>query len=86
MLKSVQIKIVLIFTIIGILMIGMQGILFTLELEQIQSAVVRNDNILNVIEQEMARTRALSIILLVAYTIISILVGIFVTKVILYIG
>ena len=83
MLKSVQIKIVLIFIIIGILMIGMQGILFTLELGQIQSSVGRNDNIINVIEQEMVRTTALSIILLVVYTIISILVGVFVTKVII---
>lgn len=83
MLKSVQIKIVLIFTIIGILMIGMQGILFTLELDQIQSAVTTNGNLTKVIEQEMVRTRALSIILLVIFTIISILVGIFVTKVII---
>ena len=83
MLKSVQIKIVLIFTIIGILMIGVQGILFTLELGQIQSAVANNGDIVQVIEQEMIRTRILSIILLVIFAIISVLVGIFVAKVII---
>ena len=83
MLKSVQIKIVLIFTIIGILMIGVQGILFTVELGQIQSAVANNGDISQVIEQEMMRTRLLSIILLVTFTIISVLVGIFVAKVII---
>lgn len=83
MLKSVQIKIVLIFTIIGILMIGVQGILFTVELGQIQSAVANNRDISQVIEQEMIRTRFLSIILLVIFSVISVLVGIFVAKVII---
>ena len=83
MLKSVQIKIVLIFTIIGILMIGVQGVLFTLELGQIQSAVANNGDIAYVIEQEMIRTRILSIILLVIFTIISVIVGVFVAKVII---
>ena len=83
MLRSVQIKIVLIFTIIGILMIGAQGVLFTLELGQIQDAAYNNEEILSVVEQEIIRTRMLTVILLVIFLIISILVGFFVAKVII---
>ena len=80
MLKSVQIKIVLIFTIIGILMIGAQGILFTLELGQIELAVKNNENIMQVIENQIVQTRILTLILLVIFSVICVLVGAFVTK------
>ena len=45
MLKSVQIKIVLIFMILGILMIGIQGILFTAEIRQIEERIGKKTNI-----------------------------------------
>ena len=45
MLKSVQIKIVLIFMILGILIIGLQGTLFLTELQRISSEIVNDGNI-----------------------------------------
>lgn len=83
MLKSVQIKIVVIFMIIGVLMIGVQGILFSVELNQLQGAINNNGDILQIIENVSFKTKALTGILLIIYTLISILVGAFVTKMII---
>ena len=83
MLKSIQIKIVLIFMIIGILLIGTQGILFTIQLNKIQVAVDNNQNITQVINILKTQTRVLSLILLIVFAVISILVGFFVIKMII---
>ena len=42
MFKSVQIKIVLIFMILGIFMLATQGIIFGLEMQKISEQVVEN--------------------------------------------
>lgn len=83
MLKSIQIKIVLIFMILGILMIGIQGVLFTSELGQLQSAIQNNENVIQEINIQMRNTQILSIGLIVVFAIISVLVGIFVAKVVI---
>ena len=83
MLKSVQIKIVLIFMILGILMIGIQGILFTSELEQIQQIAINNQDINQTVATQVRNTQILSIGLIIVFAIISIIVGIFVAKVII---
>ena len=83
MLKSVQIKIVLIFMILGILMIGIQGILFTSELEQIQQIAINNQDINQTVATQIKNTQILSIGLIIVFAIISIIVGIFVAKVII---
>ena len=83
MLKSVQIKIVLIFMILGILMIGIQGILFTSELEQIQQIAINNQDINQTVATQIRNTQILSIGLIIVFAIISIIVGIFVAKVII---
>ena len=76
MLKSVQIKIVLIFMILGILMIGIQGILFTSELEQIQQIAINNQDINQTVATQIKNTQILSIGLIIVFAIISIIVGI----------
>ena len=83
MLKSVQIKIVIIFMVIGILMIGVQGVLFSVELNKVQDAVNSSGNIVQVIEEISIQSKIFSGILLGIYTLISILVGIFVAKMII---
>ena len=83
MLKSVQIKIVIIFMVIGILMIGVQGVLFSVELNKVQDAVNSSGNIVQVIEEISIQSKIFSWILLGIYTLISILVGIFVAKMII---
>ena len=62
MLKSIQIKIVLIFMILGILMIGIQGVLFTSELGQLQKAIINNEDVVQEINMQMRNTQILSIV------------------------
>ena len=82
MLKSVQIKIVLIFMIIGILMLGLQGVLFSEQLQEISTEIVKNSELEEMLVMQVKRTQFLTISLIIVFTIISILVGIFVAKVI----
>ena len=83
MLKSIQIKIVLIFMILGILMIGIQGVLFTSELGQLQNAIINNEDVIQEINVQMRNTQILSIGLIIVFAVISVLVGIFVAKVVI---
>ncbi len=83
MLKSVQIKIVLIFMILGILMIGIQGILFTAELRQIEQSIGESTNITEIIETQIQNTQILSVILIAVLVIICVLLGIFMAKAII---
>lgn len=83
MLKSVQIKIVLIFMIIGILMLGLQGVLFSEQLHEISTEVVNNAELEEMLVMQVKQTQFLTITLIIVFTIISILVGIFVAKVII---
>lgn len=81
MFKNVQIKIVLIFMIIGVLILGFQGFLFITDLQTISSAV-NSETATEIINSHIQQTEVLTIILVIAYTLISVLVGIFVAKVI----
>ena len=83
MLKSVQIKIVLIFMIIGILMLGLQGVLFSEQLHEISTEVINNAELEEMLVMQVKQTQFLTITLIIVFTIISILVGIFVAKVII---
>lgn len=83
MLKSVQIKIVLIFMILGILMLGLQGILFSAELQKISTEAVGNEQLQELLINQMHQTQFLSLLMIAVFLIISVLVGIFVAKVII---
>ena len=56
MLKSVQIKIVLIFMIIGILMLGLQGVLFSEQLQEISTEIVKNSELEEMLVMHVKRT------------------------------
>ncbi len=83
MLKSIQIKIVLIFMILGIFMLAVQGVIFTVELQRVTTEIVGNEEIVNTIQTQIHQQQMITIILIITFTIISILVGIFVAKTIL---
>ena len=57
MLKSVQIKIVLIFMIIGILMLGLQGVLFSEQLQEISTEIVKNSELEEMLVMQVKRTQ-----------------------------
>ncbi len=83
MLKSIQIKIVLIFMILGIFMLTVQGVIFTSELQRVSTEIVGNEEIINTIQTQIHQEQLITIILIITFTIISIVVGIFVAKTIL---
>ena len=79
MIKNIQLKIVLIFFILGMLIIIGLGFFFTNSLEAINTAI-NTAEITDVIVEEVNNTKIISIISLVLLGIISIIVGIFLSK------
>ncbi len=83
MLKSVQIKIVLIFMILGILIIGIQGTLFLTELQRISSEIVNDGNIQELLTTLTTQVKQLTAFLVIVFGIVSVIVGVFVAKAII---
>ena len=88
MIKNVQLKIILIFSILGIILIGGIGIAFIYNLQNIDLGIlVQNEEELIKYQELMAtqvhNIKLITIILISVYGFISILIGIFVAKVIL---
>ncbi len=88
MIKNVQLKIILIFSILGIILIGGVGIAFIYNLQNIDLSLLAQGEEQLIKYQELINTqihniRLITIILISVYGLISILIGIFVAKVIL---
>ena len=83
MLKSIQIKIVLVFMILGILMLGIQGILFMNNLQQIAKNATGYNEVQDMVVKEAMQARNLTIVLTVIFIIISIVVAVFLIKAII---
>ncbi len=79
MLKNVQLKIILIFGIIGIVLISAIGIFYGLSLKQ----VVNIEGYTQMIANQIINIRYITIIAITVFGIITILVGIFMSKVII---
>lgn len=82
MLRNVQLKIILIFAVIGILAISGIGIFYAISLNGIEEVVV-SDNYNIIINSQINNVKWITLICMASYGFISILVGVFVTKVIL---
>ena len=88
MLKNLQLKVILIFSILGILLIGTIGVVFIHNLQQINIEVITQDyqeiqEYKNLIAEQIFNIRIVTIILITVFGFISILIGMFVTKAIL---
>ena len=83
MLKSIQIKIVLIFMILGILMLGIQGILFMHNLQHIAQNATGYNEVQNMVVEEAMQARNLTIVLTITFIVISIVVAAFLIKAII---
>ena len=88
MIKNVQLKIILIFSILGIILIGGIGIAFIYNLQNIDLGILAQNEEELIKYQELIATqvhdiKVITIILISVYGFISILIGIFVAKVIL---
>ncbi len=86
MIKSIQLKIVIVFLAIGIITITGLGFAFTYQLDtvnqQINSMISVNDAIemSNIIQQQEQQIKLIVIIAIAAFTIISMIVGLFLTR------
>jgi len=88
MLKNVQLKIILIFSILGILLIGSIGIVFIYNLQQININEITQsqeqiEQYTKLISVQIQNVKMITIILISVFGLISIIIGIFVSKAIL---
>lgn len=83
MLKSIQIKIVLIFMILGMLVIGVLGILFGYELQNINEAALAGENVSELVESQIEKTQIITLTSIGVFALISIVVGLVFLKVII---
>ena len=88
MLKNVQLKIILIFSILGIVLMSGIGVIYAYNLQNVNfSLVVQTEEQVmayqELIKMQIQNVKIITIILITVYGFISILIGIFVSKVIL---
>ena len=79
MIRNVQLKIILIFGIIGIVIISSIGAFYGMSLKQISEA----QNYTEIIQKQITNIKYITIIAVALYGVITILVGIFISKVII---
>ena len=88
MIKDIQLKVILIFSIIGIILIGGIGTIIIYNLINIDIASVAGteqevQEFADIVSNQIYNVRMVALILIIAYGLICILIGIFVSKVIL---
>ena len=86
MLKSLQIKIVIAFGIIGFIVILALSATYIYNLEKIKTEIsynVQNNEIINIIEEQIFQARIVSIIYILGFIILMIIMALFVSKVII---
>lgn len=88
MFKNIQIKIVVIFTIIGIAIISGLGLFFINELNSVNTAIssegITLGQVTNDINNISNQTKIVFVICVGVYALISVLLGIFLSKVVIY--
>ena len=80
MKKNVNLKIVIIFFVIGIILILGLGSCYIFMLSQIENIDQSNVELIENVNEQISQTKIIIIISIVIYTIISILIGYFVLK------
>ena len=86
MLKSLQIKIVIAFGIIGFIVILALSATYIYNLEKIKTEIsynAQNEQIINIIENQIFQARIISIIYIIGFIVLMIIMALFVSKVII---
>ena len=88
MLRSIQIKIVLIFLVLGIVIITALGTFFTKQVERLGDKIqyiegITNESVERIMQEEISQIRTITIYSIGIFGVISIIVGFFVVKVII---
>lgn len=83
MLKSIQFKIVISFLIVGLIFIVSLGVVNIYNLQVIKSQITESSNINVIIEDQIQQTKTVSLCIILGFILFTILIGIFVSKVII---
>ena len=86
MLKSIQIKIVIAFGIIGLIVISALSVTYIYNLENIKVEVagnLENDQIISIVDEQIYQARLISIVYIIGFIALMIIMAIFVSKVII---
>ena len=83
MLRNIQIKIVLIFMILGMLILAFLGITFANQLQIINSEVLNGGNISDIVIMQLEKIKIITLFTIVVFAVISIIIGAFLIKVII---
>ncbi len=78
--RNIQVKIVLIFFVLGIILISGLGISYLQMLQQLEALSTSQTEVINTINEQIAQTKMIMAISTSVYVVISILVGFFVSK------
>lgn len=79
--RNIQVKVILIFFVLGILLIASLGMKHIYMLQELQSIQSNQPQMVNVLQEQMHQTKLIMVIATGVYMVISILVGFFVSKV-----
>lgn len=80
MLKNIQIKIVLIFMILGMVILAFLGISFANQLSEIKSSLSNVENISEIINLQLEKTKILTLAAIGVFGVISAIIGAFILK------
>ena len=79
MIKSIQTKIILIFFVIGIIVIGTLSFLHINSLKQLSESLVQNADV-TLLNEQIIQTEVITIISIIIFAIITLLLGYYVSK------
>ena len=78
--RNIQVKIILIFFILGIILIAGLGISYLYMLQELENISTSQPEIISTINIQIGQTKLIMLISTIAYVIISVLLGFFVSK------
>ena len=80
MIKNIQTKIILIFFVLGILMIGSLSFFHITMLEKMNQSIVNENEVKEQIQKQVEQTEVITVISIGAFAIITVLLGYFISK------
>ena len=82
-MKNIQTQIILIFTILGIAVLGGLGLFCTYQLQGLEANLGVNEDINIIINQEIKQIRAITVYAIIIFIVIAVIIGIFIRKLII---
>lgn len=86
MLKNIQVKIILAFSIVGIIIIATLGMTYIYNLQNINNQIKANmeiDDIKNIMDSQINQTKLITVIFLISFITVMLIMGVVVVKVVI---